>query len=104
MKKFYPVIITLLLISEIFAQSPAWFWQNPLPQGNQLNSVAFISQNNGFAVGNYGTLLKTTNGGNYWEFLQPFRPKNLNSIFFVNANVGYAVGDSGLIVKNNKWW
>ncbi|WP_304131202.1 YCF48-related protein [Ignavibacterium album] len=93
------IIIKIVFIANIFAQTPAWFWSNPLPQGNTLNSVSFLNQNKGFIVGNYGTLLKTTNGGSNWEYLQPYLPKNLNSMYFVNSNIGFAVGDSGLIVK-----
>ncbi len=101
------IAITLAFVTNIFAQNPAWFWSNPLPQGNDLNSISFTDPNNGYIIGNYGTLLRTTNGGNNWEFLQPYKPKNINSIFFVNSDVGYAVGDSGLIVKTtnggNSW-
>ena len=28
-----------------------WFWQNPLPQGNTLNSVKFVNLSVGWAVG-----------------------------------------------------
>ena len=40
-----------------------WFWQNPLPQGNRLNSVCFTDANTGTAVGSAGTILRTTTGG-----------------------------------------
>jgi len=40
-----------------------WTWQNPLPQGNQLYSVNFPDADTGYAVGNLGTIIKTTNGG-----------------------------------------
>ena len=43
-----------------------WFWQNPLPQGNTLRSVKFISPLVGWAVGENGTILRTTNGGTAW--------------------------------------
>ncbi len=86
-------------IINIQAQGGGWYWSNPLPQGNDLKSIQFLNQNTGFAIGNYGTLLKTTNGGLNWEYLLLQSPKNLSSLYFVNSNVGYAVGDSGLILK-----
>ncbi len=46
-------IITLFLTQICSAQ---WFWQNPLPQGNTLRSVKFISPTTGWAVGDYGTI------------------------------------------------
>ena len=37
---------------------PQWHWQNPLPQGNSLESVFFTDSNTGYAVGDAGTILK----------------------------------------------
>jgi len=39
-----------------------WFWQNPLPQGNALNGVAFPDAMHGWAVGASGAILATTDG------------------------------------------
>ena len=46
-----------------------WTWQNPLPQGNSLSSVYFTDANTGYAVGGFGTIVKTTNGGTTWTAL-----------------------------------
>src|SRR6266478_2511954 len=43
-----------------------WVWQNPLPQGYELSGVAFVDANNVWAVGDYGTILRSTDGGNTW--------------------------------------
>jgi hypothetical protein len=51
--------------SASLAQS-GWFWQNPLPQGNPLIAVSFVDANTGTAVGEYGTILRTTDGGATW--------------------------------------
>ena len=37
-----------------------WYWQNPLPCGNSLNDVCFVDANIGIAVGDLGTIVKTT--------------------------------------------
>lgn len=64
MKNFFLTLALIVLIPATnFTQ---WFWQNPLPQGNVLNSVEFINSNTGWAVGDKGTILKTTNGGINW--------------------------------------
>ena len=55
--------LTLLLTQMSFSQ---WFWQNPLPQGNALLKVKFVSSNVGWAVGATGTILKTTDEGINW--------------------------------------
>jgi photosystem II stability/assembly factor-like uncharacterized protein len=59
------LISVLLVLSAGFAQA-GWFWQNPKPQGNMLNSVYFVDQATGYAVGNAGTIIKTTDGGISW--------------------------------------
>ena len=69
------LLLQLLLLTAVitahdhlFAQS-GWFWQNPLPQGNDLLAVSFTDANTGTAVGSGGTILRTTNGGlkRRWE-------------------------------------
>ncbi|MFQ5512269.1 MAG: hypothetical protein ACE5EO_10505 [Candidatus Krumholzibacteriia bacterium] len=40
-----------------------WFWQNPRPQGNNLLAVSFTDANTGTAVGELGTIVRTTDGG-----------------------------------------
>jgi len=77
-----------------------WFLQNPLPQTNPLYSVCLIDENTGFAVGYYGTILKTTNGGVAWTIQQSEVTRSLLSVHFpVDAMTGYVVGDSGAILK-----
>ncbi len=67
MKKLI-ISISLMLFSALsFAQ---WTWQNPLPQGNTLKSVYFTNANTGYAVGNYGTIIKTIDGGEQWTILK----------------------------------
>jgi hypothetical protein len=61
MKKIVFVFSFLLTIS--FQINAQWEWQNPLPQGNTLKSICFINTNVGWAVGEYGTIWETTNGG-----------------------------------------
>nr|HMN24588.1 YCF48-related protein [Ignavibacteriaceae bacterium] len=54
-----------------------------------LYSIKFISQNNGWAVGDSGVVLKTTDGGVNWLL----KSKNLNSHltngFFLNSQTGW---------------
>jgi hypothetical protein len=60
MKKIF-FLLCFSFIS-IFA-FPQWRWENPLPQGNQLESVFFTDPTTGYVVGQTGTILKTGNGG-----------------------------------------
>ena len=64
MKKFYILLIALFTFNLINAQD--WQLQNPMPTRNQLNNIKFIDSNIGYVVGNFGTILKTTDGGENW--------------------------------------
>lgn len=45
-----------------------WQWGNPLPQGNTVRAMSFAGST-GYAAGDFGTLLKTTDGGSTWTGL-----------------------------------
>ncbi|MBU1180494.1 hypothetical protein KJ885_06130 [Patescibacteria group bacterium] len=89
----------VIFSSSLFSQS-GWFWQNPLPQNNNLKAVKYITSTFVLAVGDNGTVLKSTNGGSTWTKLPA--PKNpgivgettnpLSSISFINENTGWIVG------------
>lgn len=91
-------IIFCLISLYSFAQ---WEWQNPLPQGNNLNDTHFFNNQTGWAVGNYGTILHTDNGGVNWEIRSSGTKNNLNSLSFVGDNEAWIAGDNGLILYSN---
>ena len=64
MKKIIFTISLVLISAFAFCQ---WITQNPLPQSNWLTSVYFIDSDTGFSVGDFGTILKTTDGGSTWS-------------------------------------
>jgi len=43
-------LVTLLLLSNLAFGQGNLYWQNPLPQGNDVNDVQFIDSQTGFAV------------------------------------------------------
>lgn len=96
---FFPV---LFYTSICLAQ---FNWINPLPQGNTLNSVYFVDGQNGWAVGEHGTLLKTTDGGNNWQIIPSPLTDDLQDVFFVDHSHGWAVGKNGkiLICNSGNW-
>lgn len=96
----------LLFTFMLFPQSN-WFWQNPTPQGNDLNDVKLTTLLIGYAAGNFGTILKTTDAGITWnpQYLQdwtnayttePYTVFHLYSIAFENTINGLAVGKCSL--------
>src|SRR5215510_7962759 len=85
-----------------------WQWQNPLPQGNSINSIKFLKdKRRGWAVGGDGDVLVTNNGGFDWE--EQLTPANatLYSIYLKDKNRLVIAGARGTILttKNGgeKW-
>jgi photosystem II stability/assembly factor-like uncharacterized protein len=65
-----------------------------------LYHVDFRDDRNGWAVGERGTLLRTTDGGETWTIV----PTNVNvtllSIQFLNDDEGWAIGRAGTILRS----
>ena len=61
MKKITLIASFLIFINYSYSQ-PGWNWQNPHPQGNPLYGVSFV-RTCGWAVGDGGTIIHTSNGG-----------------------------------------
>jgi photosystem II stability/assembly factor-like uncharacterized protein len=85
----------------IFARSD---WELVLPPGpttNQLVSLYFINEITGWSVGEYGTILNTSDAGNTWRLIEIPQSNDLRDIFFPTRSVGFTVGKDGLILKSN---
>ena len=99
MKKFvYQVIFIVVLVSNSFAQS-GWFWQNPLPQGNNLTSAKFTNDNTGWAVGYKGSIIKTTDGGFNWVVQYSDCDSVIIDVCFADYLTGYACSNTSMIIK-----
>lgn len=70
-------------------------------------STYWINDNTGFAVGYDGLLIKFTNGGNTWQYLNSGTTYRLTDVVFTTPSVGYIAGDRGIIRKTidggNTW-
>ena len=62
--------------------------------GFTLKSITFVDEQHGWAVGGYGTILRTTNGGDSWEQVKRPTAAELQEVRFFTANIGYAAGSS----------
>ncbi len=88
-----------------------WEFINPTPTGNTLHSVCFANAQTGIAVGNLGTIIKTTNAGQNWIVDNSFKGEgffeyqNFWDVAFVNENDGYISGYKLLKTNNrgNTW-
>ena len=91
--------ISLLIFILSITISAQWYQQNSGVPFN-LNSIFFIDSNTGWAVGDEGIILKTSDGGNNWITQAGVTTDNLYSVYFVNGNTGWIVGEDVRIMKS----
>jgi photosystem II stability/assembly factor-like uncharacterized protein len=105
MPKIFLLFIALALLFKANAQD--WKWVNPTPTGNQLNFVKYLDAKNVIAVGNYGTILISNNGGQNWKQLNSHTNANLLSISAIDKDTIYVSGQDLSLLKTtdggNNW-
>jgi photosystem II stability/assembly factor-like uncharacterized protein len=69
-----------------------WQWGNPVPQGNTLRTMSFVPGGTGYAAGDFGTLLKTVDGGTTWAGLRVGTFTNLTTVQAVDQSTVVAGG------------
>lgn len=78
-------------VANVQVGASGWQWGNPLPQGNTLRAASFAGAT-GYAVGDFGTLLKTTDGGATWSGLPVGTFQGLTIVQAVDADTVFAGG------------
>jgi photosystem II stability/assembly factor-like uncharacterized protein len=101
MKKIIPAVILLSCFCTVIkAQSSGWFFINPQPTNMTLNDVIVLNQSKAIAVGYYGTVLRTTNGGLNWcnplslSAITGLERLNYFKINFFDENTGLVLGNN----------
>jgi photosystem II stability/assembly factor-like uncharacterized protein len=104
LKNLFYIISILLSTGSAYSQ---WQWQNPLPQGNILFGSNYLNVNTGWACGDGGTIIKTTNAGDNWTVTSTYTKNSIRSVFFLNENTGFACGLNGTVLNSTdgglKW-
>jgi photosystem II stability/assembly factor-like uncharacterized protein len=75
-------------------------WTERLGTVHSLNKVVLLDADHGLAVGSYGTVVRTTNGGQLWAGVPSGTVKTLRALEQVTASQVVAVGDSGTILRS----
>src|SRR2546423_3674030 len=91
-----------LILSLVFLSSLSVFGQWSVAKSgttNNLNGIYLLDSGIGFAVGDAGTILKTTDAGMTWSLLTSGTTNTLNDVYFFDATQGVAVGDTGVILR-----
>lgn len=65
---------------------------------DDLFSISFPTESEGWACGRWGTVLRTADGGKTWMPQASGTDYTLSSIFFVDPQHGWSVGDEGIII------
>jgi photosystem II stability/assembly factor-like uncharacterized protein len=98
------ISVLLILIALLF--SPPVFSTDSAPRGSaavrlhqDLLSVSFPTEKEGWTCGRWGTILHTGDGGETWGIQESGVEYTLSSISFVDQKHGWAVGDRGTVVS-----
>src|SRR5215212_2094991 len=62
-----------------------WTWGNPLPQGDTLDAVDFVGAR-GYAVGEFGTMLRTDDGGATWTGVSTGLTEDLTDVRMITPD------------------
>jgi photosystem II stability/assembly factor-like uncharacterized protein len=111
MNKYFK-IITLLMLITVFLSCDAFksifgsndrndadslYWHEvESPTTQHLNSVYFVSEDNGWAVGAHGTIIHYD--GSRWNLVESPTVASLQAVHFISSTDGWAVGESGVIL------
>ncbi|MEO6696066.1 MAG: YCF48-related protein [Ignavibacteria bacterium] len=99
MKKI--IIILLIIHCSLIISNAQWIQQNSGTNQN-LYDIEFINEKTGWAVGDAGVVIKTTNGGINWINIpnpSPSLSPNLWSVAPIDSNIVYITSGRDLIIK-----
>ena len=108
------IILSFSIIQNTFSQQNinGWYWLNSQPQGNDLKWVKMIDAAHFFAVGDHGTFMRSTDGGDSWIInSQAGQPEpffgsggtlDLNTAWFFDANTGLVGGNTSDDIQGGK--
>ncbi|MBL7924577.1 MAG: T9SS type A sorting domain-containing protein [Bacteroidia bacterium] len=94
------LLIALLLLNLQTALAQ-WKWLHPAPQGNHISQLSFISNATGWAAGEKGALIKTTNGGSSWTAQYAGIVNDISGMQFPDSLHGFIASESEFLVSSN---
>lgn len=98
---FLAFVLAAQALLPLAAQPAGWSWLNPQPQGNDLNDLHVIDAHTIVAVGEMGSMIKSTDGGANWSVLDSGSIWELNAVWFADAQTGWAASARGLLCTND---
>ncbi|MCF8308055.1 MAG: T9SS type A sorting domain-containing protein [Bacteroidales bacterium] len=98
MKTFTFLLIGLMAGFALNAQT-TWMDIHSTSDGSALNCVDFIDAENGVAVGNSGTAIVTTDGGDTWESLNTGYNNDLEGVKYYAEDTIIISGNGGTLIR-----
>ena len=92
------VLFGFLLCSIPKIANAQWVIQSS-PTTQSLLSVHFVNATTGYASGEMGTILRTTNGGSMWQLLPTGVSNAFDAVRFVNSDTGFAFARGSIVFK-----
>jgi len=89
-KIFFLLIIIIFEFSKVDLYSQVIWEIVESPTNQLLTSVHFVDSLYGWAVGDSGTIIHTSNGGNSWDLQNSNTVNKISDVFFLNRNLGWA--------------
>jgi photosystem II stability/assembly factor-like uncharacterized protein len=86
----YLLIILFFQLVQINIYSQGTWERIESPTDQYLQSVYFVDSLYGWAVGDSGTIIHTSNGGADWEIQDSKNDNKIVDVFFLNRNLGWA--------------
>lgn len=85
----FAILICLLPLNSSFSQQ---YWQKiAKPVNRDLSKCWFVDSLNGWAIGDSGTIIHTSNGGYNWVMQDAKVKGYMQNIFFLNKRLGWAL-------------
>jgi photosystem II stability/assembly factor-like uncharacterized protein len=98
--KIYIILYSLFVFFSAGYSQREWELLFPSPTTNQMVGMYFTDGQTGWSVGEYGTILKTIDGGQNWSIKEIPWLFDLADVHFPTAQTGYIVGTDGFILKS----
>lgn len=103
MKRVCMTIVVAVTATACFTYASSGWLQHKTPTEKDINAVTFVNDNNGWAVGYWGEILRYRNGR--WVINYTWPTQYFQDVAFGTANFGLAVGyqGSGAVFNGVKW-
>ena len=106
-KIFFSLIFYLIIFFSLLSVNAQTWQQQVSGVSNSLLSVFFLDEFNGWAVGSYGAIVHTTDGGENWSQQNSGTNQDLSCVCFVDIAKGWTCGSQGTILRTtdggNSW-